>query len=100
MFLVHTVFVCLVMSMFGALSAFAPGALLDHSPSPGPLARLVLGGISFFWLVRLAIQWLVYDPALWRGDAFNKAVHYAFTVLWIYLTAVYGVACFRPAWGG
>jgi hypothetical protein len=85
-FLVHVFFIGLVLVMMGALCAFAPELLVAR----GPLARLVLGAFAFFWLARLATQWLVYDRSLWRGQPFNTFVHGAFTLLWLYLVAVYG----------
>lgn len=84
-FLVHTFFICVVLVLIGALSLFAPGALLE----PTRLSRLVLGGFAAFWGLRLLCQWFVYDPALWRGQALNTAVHILFSLLWLYLTAVY-----------
>lgn len=88
MFQVHTLFVCLVLLLIGALSLLAPAALLE----PSALSRLVLLGIAIFWAVRLYCQWFVYDPALWRGRTFETTVHAVCTLLWLYLTAVYALA--------
>ena len=88
MFHVHTFFVCFVLVLFGALSAFAADALLE----PTRLARCVLGGIAAFWLVRLWCQLFVYDARLWRGKRFETAMHVLFSLVWIYLVAVYGGA--------
>ena len=85
-FIVHTLFICLVVMLFGALSCFAPETLL----APSRLSRLVLGGIAGFWGLRLLVRWLVYDRRLWLGHRFNPAMHFLFTALWIYLVAVYG----------
>lgn len=90
-FLVHTLFVCLVLVLFGSLSLFAAPELLQ----PSRLARLVSGGIAAFWAVRLLVQWFVYDPQLWRGDRLNTIIHVLCSALWTYLTAVYGVAALR-----
>jgi hypothetical protein len=91
MFLVHTFFICVVLVLMGGLSLFAAEALLEATA----LSRLVLGGFAAFWGLRLVVQWLVYDPTLWRGDRFNTMVHVVFSVLWAYLTAVYGVLALR-----
>jgi hypothetical protein len=88
-FLVHTFFVCLVLTLMGALSAFGSALLLAGTP----LARLILGGFAVFFGARLACQWFVYDTALWRGHRFNTAMHILFSVLWLYLTGLYGYAC-------
>lgn len=87
-FLVHTFYVCLVLVMIGALSLCAPQALGERTL----LARLALAGFALFWAIRLVFQWTVYDPSLWKGDAFNTAMHWAFTVLWAYLAWVYAGA--------
>lgn len=84
-FIVHTFFICIVMALMGALSLFAPQALLQ----PTSLSRLVLAGFACFWGLRLIVQWLVYDSSLWRGNSFERLIHFLFTVLWIYLSAVY-----------
>jgi hypothetical protein len=91
-FVVHTLFICFVLLLFGSLSLLAPHLLLDATP----LARFVLGGIASFWALRLVIQWCVYDVRLWRGDPFNTTMHVLFSLLWTYLTAVYaGVLALR-----
>lgn len=89
-FLVHTVFICVVLTMIGALSLLAPRTLLE----PTSLSRLVLGGFAVFWGLRLVFQWLVYDSRLWRGDSFNTAVHAVLTAIWAYLSAVYAGVLF------
>jgi hypothetical protein len=87
-FLVHTFFIVLVVSMMGVLSL----AFAELLVAPSPLARFVLAGLTLFWAVRLFVQWFVYDASLWRGDRFNTMVHVVFSILWTYLTAVYGAA--------
>jgi hypothetical protein len=77
-----------VVLMFGALSLLAPAALLER----GPLARLVLVGISGFWGLRLYCQWFVFERGLWRGNTFNTMVQALLTLLWFYLMAVYAWA--------
>ena len=92
-FHVHTLFICVVLVLIGALSLLAPAALME----PTRLARLVLAGIAFFWALRLYCQWFVYDPALWRGRRFETVVHLVATLLWLYLTAVYAGVWFSLA---
>lgn len=87
-FYVHAIFIFLIVVMFGVLSlCFAPQLL-----SPHPLAAALLGAMALFWGVRLILQWCFYDRRLWRGHRFNTVMHYAFTALWCYLTAVYGLS--------
>src|SRR5260370_42230447 len=66
-FQVHCFFIALVLFMFGSLALFFTGALLDRTV----LARIILGGIALFWLVRLIVQLFVYDSRLWRGNRFH-----------------------------
>lgn len=84
-FIVHTIFICVLVVSFGALSLFAPETLLQ----PTPLSRLVLAGFAGLWGLRLAFQWFVYDSRLWRGNTLNTLVHVLLTALWAYLFAVY-----------
>lgn len=90
-FVVHTLFVCFVLVLFGALSLLAPDTLLERTR----LAHFVNGGIAAFWALRLFCQWFVYDRRLWRGKRFETAVHVVATVLWLYLTLVYGGTMLR-----
>jgi hypothetical protein len=59
----------------------------------------MLVGLVVFWLCRLLAQFFVYDRAIWKGDRFRTVMHYAFSALWIYFVAVYGIALSnRPVW--
>ena len=90
-FLVHTLFICLVLAMMGALSAFGAEALL----APSALGRWVLAGFALFWAARLFAQWFIYDWSLWRGHHINAVIHATFTILWTFLAGVYAMAWWR-----
>lgn len=51
-FIVHTMFICLILLLFGSLSAFAPEALLERTL----LSTLLLTGLVIFWGLRLFAQ--------------------------------------------
>lgn len=87
-FVVHCLFIVLILTLMGILSLFFAHTLLE----PSPLAALILGGLSLFWLLRLGVQFFFYSPKLWRGNRFNTAMHVVFSCLWVYLVAVYGTA--------
>jgi hypothetical protein len=87
-FHVHTLFICFVLVAMGALSLFGTGLLVERTP----LARTILGGFSAFWALRLGCQWFVYDSSLWRGNRTNTFVHWVFTLVFSYLTLLYGWA--------
>jgi hypothetical protein len=87
-FLVHVVFIVLLLILFGILTfSFA-----SELAAPSPLARAVLCGLAIFWGLRLATQLFIYDRSLWRGNVRNTTVHVLASLLWLYLTAVF-------AWG-
>jgi hypothetical protein len=87
-FWVHSMFIILVLALFGLCSLCCAGTLLE----PAPLSRAVLAGMACFWLVRLLFQFVVYEPAIWRGNRFYTAMHYCFALLWTYLATTYSVA--------
>jgi hypothetical protein len=87
-FYVHTFFIGLGVVMAGVVSLFYADALL----SPGALSRAILAGMAAFWLCRLLAQFLAYDSAIWRGNRFRTFMHAAFSLLWSYVTATYGIA--------
>ena len=87
-FQVHTLFIVLILAMFGLLLLTSADALLE----PTRLSRLILGGLTIFWGLRLLTQWFYYSPAIWRGDRFNTVMHGVFSVAWVYVTAVLGTA--------
>ena len=87
-FFVHNFFIGLSVVLGGAASFFCANALLR----PGTLSRGVLAGMTTFWLCRLLAQFFGYDSAIWRGDRFRTFMHVAFSLLWCYITATYGIA--------
>jgi hypothetical protein len=91
MFLVHVAYIVFLVASMGVLSLVFTDALLEKSA----LSKIVLAWLFVFWFSRLFVQWLVYDRALWRGDRFATTVHILFTVLWIYLSVVFGWALWR-----
>ncbi len=84
-FYVHCFFICLVLCLMGGLCLF----FTDQFLSGGDLRRLVAGGFSLFWSMRLFIQLFVYDKKLWQGKALETSVHVIFIGLWSYFTAVF-----------
>jgi len=89
-FLVHAVFIGLVIGMMGVLSLVFTPLLLERTP----LARLVLGGMALFWAVRVAMQFFVYDSKLWRGDRARTFAHVFFAALYTYFAVTFAMAMF------
>jgi hypothetical protein len=93
-FFVHSFFIALGVVLGGAVSFLCADALLR----PGSLTRTLLAGMTVFWLCRLLAQFFAYDARIWKGDRFRTIMHAAFSVLWIYVTATYGIAL-ATVWG-
>ncbi|HTM24078.1 MAG TPA: hypothetical protein VL225_02730 [Vicinamibacterales bacterium] len=90
-FQAHSVFLVLTLAMMSALLLTSADALLV----PGPLSRAILIGLTAFWGLRMLMQWWFYSPAIWRGHAFNTAMHVVFSATWVYMTSVFGIALWR-----
>jgi len=73
---------------FGALSALAPGWLLDGSG----LATALTGFIAAYWGVRLALQFLYLDRSDVPRGALFRVAEAVLVALFVFLTAVYGAA--------
>jgi len=87
-FAVHTFFIAFVLGALGLLSLFEPELLL----APSELGRLLLMGIVAFWIVRLVIQPLVFDPVMRLGWTQSRLVRVGVSLLWAIYVAVYGAA--------
>ena len=87
-FQAHTVFIVLIIVLMSALFLTCAEALLE----PTRLSRAVLTGLTIFWGLRMLMQWFFYSPRVWRGNPFNTVMHGVFSVGWIYVTAVCGLA--------
>jgi hypothetical protein len=87
-FFVHSFFIALGVVLGGAASFLCADALLR----PGLLSRTLLAGMTVFWLCRLLAQFFAYDSRIWKGNRFRTVMHAVFSVLWIYVSAIYGIA--------
>jgi hypothetical protein len=83
-FVVHTLFIVLVLALTGLLSLCMAPELID-----GRLANSVCWGLAVFWGARLAVQFCVYDARLWRGSAARTVIHGCAAGVWAYFTGVY-----------
>ena len=95
-FLVHVGFIVLTLVLFGALALFFAGDLV----APSRLATAVLAGLTLFWGLRLLTQQLIYDRSHWRGNRRNTILHILASLLWTYLTIVFGWGWWRQVAGG
>ncbi len=81
---VHTFFIALVIFLIGLLCITSATEIVGTA-----LGKKISFGLAFFWAVRLYFQFFVYSSLLWKGKQFETCVHILFSVLWIYLTAIF-----------
>ncbi len=86
---VHAFFVALMVWMMGLLCVTSADLLLTSE-----LGQRLLLGMSFFWGIRLFVQFLWYSPVLWKGKPFETLVHISFSLLWVFLTLLFAIAGF------
>lgn len=87
-FMAHNVFLVLTLALFGLLLLSLGDTLLERTR----LSRAVLTGLTAFWGLRMLTQWWFYSPKIWRGHRVNTRMHYLFSALWVYVTAVFAAA--------
>ncbi|MEX0700505.1 MAG: hypothetical protein WD069_00265 [Planctomycetales bacterium] len=85
-FFVHCGFIVMLLLLQAALLLIAPQALTDASIAS--LALLI--GLTIFWAYRLFAQLFIFDRRLWIGNRRHTIVHVAFTLIWGYLSGVFG----------
>jgi hypothetical protein len=86
MMYIHTLFIALVLLLMGLLCLSCASDLITTE-----LGRKVALGLSAFWLARLLVQFFGYSADLWRGKPFETTIHVIFSLLWTYLTIVFGL---------
>lgn len=87
-FQAHTFFVVLLLALFSALFLTCAQALLE----PTRLSRAVLIGLTIFWGLRMLMQWFFYSAEVWRGNRFHTVAHGVFSITWMYVTGICGLA--------
>ena len=87
-FQAHAVFLVLTLALISALLLSSADALIE----PTRLSRALLIGLTIFWTLRMLMQWGFYSPAIRRGHRFNTTMHYVFSGLWVYVSAVFATA--------
>ena len=86
---VHTFFIALVLLLMGLLCLSSSKELIGTV-----LGKKISLGFGIFWTARLFIQFSIYSPELWRGKKFETIIHFAFSLLWIYLSVLFLSAFF------
>lgn len=88
---IHTFFIALTILLVGLLCLSSSAELL-HTP----LGRKISLGIFIFWSCRLVLQFFGYSSSLWKGKPLETVIHIVFSLLWVFLTLVFGFAAFVP----
>ena len=92
-FYVHWLYIVIVVGLFGALSfAFA-----SELAGASRLGTFLSATIALFWLLRVVLQWLYYDPEIRRQ---NRALDLLYGMSLIALVGTYGFAAVRGLTGG
>lgn len=87
-FLVHWLYILIVLLLFAALCfGFAP-----ELAGSSALGRFLSGALAIFWLLRLGIQLLYYDRAVRRA---NRAADVGFAVALTFLVGVFATAALQ-----
>src|SRR5580704_13929587 len=84
-FIVHWIYIVLVLGIFASLSFWFTPELAGASR----LGRYLSAAIAIFWLLRVPIQLFFYDPEVRRQNRFGDVF---FLFLFTYLGVVFGVA--------
>jgi len=84
-FVVHWIYIVLVLSIFTSLSFWFAPELAGASR----LGRYLSAVIAVFWLLRVPIQLFFYDPEIRRQNRFGDVL---FLLLFSYLGIVFAVA--------
>jgi hypothetical protein len=94
-FHVHTAFICLVLVGIGLPGAIEPAVFLER----GRAAAWGCWTLTVFWALRLWCQCFVYRRSWWRGRRLETALHWWFTLVWVFLTALFGAcAAWHAGW--
>lgn len=84
---VHGIFIVLTIIGFGIISILHADALAAGTP----LARAICGLIATFWLLRLAVQFCVFDASPHLTSAFLRLGYHGLTLVFLYLGTLHAL---------
>ena len=82
---VHGAFIVLVIIGFGMLAILFPKELAAGAP----MSRGVCAFIGLFWLVRLLLQFVLFDPKPLLTSVYLRCGYHGLTIAFTYLAAVF-----------
>ncbi len=89
---VHGAFIVMIIVAFGLLSILDAAELASGTK----LARSICGFIAFFWLVRLGIQFFLFDAKPYLKNWLLTVGYHCLTVVFVCLVLIYGSATLAP----
>jgi hypothetical protein len=95
LFWVYGAFIVLCIASFGILTLAHARAMAAGDA----VARSLAAFIAVFWLLRLGVQFFVFDPRPFLTNRFYKLGYLALTVVFTYFALVYGWAALRGGKG-
>ena len=81
---VHAFFIALMVFLMGVLCLTSANDLISTT-----LGQRISLGLGIFWTVRLFFQFFYYSSKHWKGKTLETTIHILFSILWIYLSAVF-----------
>lgn len=87
---VHTFFIALTVLLMGLLCLFCADDLVNTC-----FGKKISIGLFAFWCIRFIFQLFIYSPKLWQGKNFETIIHILFSILWLYLSIVFGIIAFK-----
>jgi hypothetical protein len=84
---VHSFFIAFIVFLMGLLCLTS-----SHDLVSTDFGKRISLGLGIFWTVRLCIQFVGYSSKTWKGKSFETFIHIVFTILWIYVSAVFILA--------
>jgi len=89
---VHGVFIVLTIVALGAIATVnAPQLAVG-----GMLGRSVCAFVAIFWLARLALQFVLFDPREYLTSALLKLGYHSLTLVFAYIAIVFAFAAINP----
>lgn len=93
-FHVHTFFIVLLEFIIGLPALIDPMAFLE----PTRAGKWGCISLTVMWAIRSVFQWTAYKPKWWKDKPFETTMHWFFSFVWIFLTALFA-ACTAVQYG-
>ena len=89
---VHGIFIVVTIIGLGTIATFNAPLLATG----GNLARFVCGFIAIFWLARVSLQFVLFDPREYLTSISLKVGYHGLTFVFAYIAVVFAFASIHP----